>query len=80
MQALDSVKTFDNSYRSTIVWPIRKILEGGDHDTWGFLCIDSIRPHVFVIDSDFPIGAAVADTLYVLLKEMDDRINKEETL
>ncbi|MFH1114031.1 MAG: hypothetical protein V1792_08925 [Pseudomonadota bacterium] len=65
-------------YRSTIVWPIRKILAGGDHHTWGFLCVDSIRPHVFVIDLDFFIGAAVADALYVLLKEMDDRIKREE--
>jgi len=31
-----------------------------------------------VIDLDFSVGAAVADALYVLLKEMDDRIKTEE--
>jgi hypothetical protein len=76
----EKVKEGKIDYRSTIVWPIRKILEGEDHHTWGFLCIDSIRPHIFVIDLDFSIGAAVADALYVLLKEMDNRLEKEETL
>jgi hypothetical protein len=74
----DAINAGRVDYKSTIVWPIRKNLEGKDHDTWGFLCIDSMQTHTFVIDYDFPIGAAFADTLYILLKEMGRQISKEE--
>lgn len=67
-------------YKSTIVWPIRKKLVGEDHDTWGFLCVDSIQTHVFLLDLNFSVGAGFADTLYILLKEMDRRIAQEEAL
>ncbi|MFC1833474.1 hypothetical protein ACFL2Q_01900 [Thermodesulfobacteriota bacterium] len=66
-------------YRSTIVWPIRKALEEEDHDIWGFLCVDSLRPNVFMIDLDFAIGAAFADALYIVLKEVAKEIDEEET-
>lgn len=65
------------TYRSTIVWPIRKQLSNRDlatkmrsalpdHHLLGFLCVDSSSPGAF-IDADFEIGAAVADSLYAIL-------------
>jgi hypothetical protein len=74
----DAINAGRVDYQSTIVWPIRKNLEAENHDTWGFLCIDSMQTHVFVIDYDFPVGAAFADALYILLKEMDRQMSKEE--
>jgi hypothetical protein len=65
------------SYRSTIVWPIRKRLSSHDvaaqigsplpdHDLLGFLCVDAAVPGAFD-DADFEIGAGVADSLYPIL-------------
>lgn len=67
----------DLSYRSTIVWPIRKRFSSRevaaqigsplpDHDLLGFLCVDAAIPDAFD-DADFEIGAAVADSLYPIL-------------
>jgi hypothetical protein len=65
-------------YRSTILWPIRK-LQGereGDphrdllrdkHDLLGFLCIDSASRNVWSDRYDSEVGAAVADLLYAFL-------------
>lgn len=66
------------SYRSTIVWPIRKWLDDPtdadkldtlveDQDLVGFLCVDSPTPAAFS-EADVQLGAAFADTLYPLLR------------
>lgn len=61
-------------YRSTIVWPIRKLAYAQDkgeidkQDIIGFLCVDSARRKVFRNDYDLEMGAIVADTLFVFLK------------
>ena len=60
-------------YRSTCVWPIQKTddkTDDGLHDTLGFLCVDSLDPDIFDERFDFHVGAAMADSLYPLLKLM----------
>lgn len=62
-------------YRSTILWPIRKlkpipshrevIVE--NHDLLGFLCVDSSSRNVWSNRWDVEIGAAVADFLYTFM-------------
>lgn len=65
-------------YQSTIVWPIRKVLDDpllaealGAFSDWqdliGFLCVDSKEPQAFT-DADVQTGAAMADTLYTVLR------------
>jgi hypothetical protein len=65
------------SYRSTIVWPVRKRFSSHevaaqvkaplpDHHLLGFLCVDASVPDAFD-QADFEIGAAVADSLYAIL-------------
>lgn len=62
-------------YRSTMVWPIRKITgpeekrEGQlfhKQDLLGFLCVDSYARKVFDPRYDFDFGALVADNFYML--------------
>jgi hypothetical protein len=69
------------AYVSTIVWPIRKVLDTAIparlpasrseisewQDLLGFLCIDSKVKGVFDQGADVQLGAAVADTLYHVL-------------
>lgn len=65
----------DLPYTSTVVWPIRKILDGrssGRQDLLGFLCVDAAAAGVFD-DIDVQIGAAFADALYVLRPCILDR-------
>ncbi len=65
-------------YSSTIVWPIRKVLDDPsdamtlktlveDQDILGFLCVDAKKKGAFS-ENDTQLGAAIADTLYALLK------------
>jgi hypothetical protein len=65
-------------YSSTIVWPIRKVLDDPsdamtlktlveDQDILGFLCVDAKKKGAFS-ENDRQLGAAIADTLYALLK------------
>jgi len=65
-------------YRSTILWPIRKLVleDQGEvhrerlidkHDLLGFLCIDSPSRNVWTSRYDGQIGAAVADFLYAFM-------------
>jgi len=61
-------------YRSTIVWPIRKLMYAQDRQNekeqiiLGYLCVDSARMKVFREDYDFEMGATVADALFLFLK------------
>lgn len=64
-------------YAATIVWPIRKRLQGPDQKSGtphatrgiiGFLCLDTRSRNVFNERYDVELGAAVADTLYVVLE------------
>jgi hypothetical protein len=90
--ALHKAKKYKNShwpdsppsnpaYRSTIVWPIRKIRdhplsipdyvnsENEQQELFGFLCVDSKKTNVFVEPEDVQLGAAYADTLFHVLQE-----------
>lgn len=69
-------------YNSTIVWPIRKCLEGDIqgfprahpwHDTLGYLCLDSKSKNVFNERYDSEIGMAYADALYSFIKILSER-------
>ncbi len=64
-------------YISTIVWPITNPLhvppqqEDALHESpaiVGFLCVDSLARGAFRKRTDYPLGAAYADALYVVLK------------
>lgn len=87
LPALAAAGTYRNShaspgaalpYSSTIVWPIRKMLDDPsdalalktlveDQDILGFLCVDAKQPNAFS-NEDAQLGAAIADTLYAVLK------------
>jgi hypothetical protein len=57
-------------YLSTIVWPIRLTPESTGpigFDTLGFLCIDSQDPNAFQQRQHVYLGAAYADSLWVVL-------------
>jgi hypothetical protein len=65
-------------YRSTILWPIRKLLKPitnslhrepliETHDVLGFLCVDSASRNVWASRYDTQIGASVADLLYLFM-------------
>lgn len=65
-------------YRSTIIWPIRKLVgkKYGParrepllerHDIFGFLCVDSESRYVWASRYDPEMGAAVADMLYTFM-------------
>jgi len=66
-------------YFSTIVWPIRKVLEEDagdvtpmmeDQDIIGFFCIDSLEKNIYNREKDVEIGHAYADALYTILKPL----------
>lgn len=55
-------------YNSTIVWPIRKVLDDSDGtrpDMIGFLCVDTAATGAFD-EVDIQLGASFADALYAL--------------
>jgi hypothetical protein len=63
-------------YRSTMVWPIRRITETpvsggavftGRQQIIGYLAVDNPEIKVFVERFDFEIGALLADALYMFL-------------
>ena len=60
-------------YRSTMVWPIRKVLREGtgaapnEHYIHGFLTVDSKEPDVLVYERHFELGAGFADHLLSVL-------------
>ncbi len=63
------------SYVSTIVWPIRYILENtelnpddDDQELLGFLTIDSNSKNNFERRYDIDLGAIIADSLFPVLK------------
>lgn len=76
------------SYRSTIVWPIRRLVYGQDggekailnqeQDIIGFLCVDSGRRNVFRSNYDIELGAIVADSLFVFLKSYHNFIENKQ--
>jgi len=59
-------------YKSTIVWPIKKLGEESElhphHRILGFLCVDSPSTDVFIPLYDFEAGALVSDALYMYMK------------
>ena len=69
--------TWPLPYRSTILWPIRKLVGEKyglpedsaipDHRVRGFLCIDSWEKNVWWDRYDSQIGAAVADLIFILM-------------
>lgn len=65
-------------YRSTMVWPIRKvILEGGATSPnhiyiHGFLTVDSSEPNIFTYERHFHLGAGFADHLLSVLWDPED--------
>lgn len=80
-------------YRSTMVWPIRKITKPEERrdgqlfeaqDLLGFLCVDSYAREVFDDKRyDFDFGALVADNLYMLFgayrAKIEQRLPMKET-
>jgi len=61
----------DLPYAATMVWPIRTSVEkdAQGRPTWrtlGFLCVDSPKSHVFDRRLDAPIGAVLANALYLV--------------
>lgn len=77
------------SYRSTIVWPIRKTLSSPDvakkirspllgHHLLGFLCVDAAAADTFDL-VDFEIGAGIADSLYSVLRPYFDLLGEAPT-
>lgn len=74
----------DVDYISTMVWPIRKELEGESseidtihkrQDLYGFLCIDSESAEIFDNKHDTQVGAIMADILYTVLSAWDARLS-----
>jgi len=57
----------DFEYNSTIVWPIQKKKLSGNVDLIGYLCVDSLQKNAFQYNNDFYLGAAYADSLYMVL-------------
>lgn len=64
-------------YKSTIVWPIRRMTLRENHDSeqlsdnqdvLGYLCIDSNVKDIFNDSYDIHFGAIVADSLFVFLR------------
>lgn len=60
-------------YRTTMVWPVRKVIQEGsshsDREVYihGFLTVDSKQPHTFEYERHFDLGAAYADHLLSVL-------------
>src|ERR1035437_508054 len=63
----DGADLHDYEYHSTIVWPIQKRMVGEEVDLIGYLCVDSLQKNVFQYNNDFYLGAAYADSLYMVL-------------
>ena len=65
-------------YRSTMVWPIRKVIQSRTENSQrevyihGFLTVDSQEPDVFVFERHFDLGAAYADHLLSVLWSPED--------
>ncbi|MFO0794136.1 MAG: hypothetical protein U0586_08720 [Candidatus Brocadiaceae bacterium] len=74
-------------YKSTIVWPIRKITsdqydrEEGQftekQDILGYLCIDSKARKIFNKSYDVNFGAIVADSIFIFLRRYYMVLNKK---
>lgn len=71
-------QTFD--YRSTLVWPLRGRLPGGQAgwEVIGFLCVDSVATNIFVEETDAPPGAAFSHTLYSAMRDYRDDEQKAD--
>ena len=54
-------------YKSTFTWPIRRLVDNGEFELFGFLCLDSKTSNVFDPRYDFDCGALIADFYYFLL-------------
>lgn len=54
-------------YKSTFTWPIRRHIDDGEFELFGFLCLDSKTSDVFDPRYDFDCGALVADFYYFLI-------------
>ena len=77
-------------YRSTMVWPIRKVLRQSSPTTpqelylRGFLTVDSKEPNILDYDRHFDLGAAYADNLVPVLwdpkelKRLNDELNRKK--
>lgn len=75
----EQIEKGEMDYFSTIVWPIRKVLEEDagdvtpmmeDQDIIGFFCIDSLEKNIYNREKDVEIGHAYADALYTILKPL----------
>ena len=68
-------------YRTTMVWPIRKVILDGTTTSprevyiHGFLTVDSTEPGVFDYERHFELGAAYADHLLSVLWEQKELRN-----
>jgi len=69
----NSSTSWQDFYKASIVWPIRRVFADGskDADLIGFLCVDSKSIGVFSEEFDYPVGAIVADSLYPFLKQLE---------
>jgi hypothetical protein len=87
----DTLQKQTYEYLSTIVWPIRRAFRDPSaarelhaisslHDLLGFLCVDSKKPDIFDRSTDYEIGAAYADTLYMVLKPWAEERSATPTL
>lgn len=84
---IKKVKKWPLPYRSTIVWPIRRITDIkhdqekdqflAKQDAIGYLCIDSYARGVFNRRYDFHLGALVADAIFIYLRRYLIVIKKE---
>jgi hypothetical protein len=65
---------WQTSYKSTIVWPIRKPTNNQQSSAklLGFLCVDSKRTKPFSEEFDYPIGGLTADALYQFLADFEE--------
>jgi hypothetical protein len=63
-------------YQATCVWPIqmRNATGAGNHEIFGFLCVDSREVGAFDERFDFWVGASIADELYALLKMLHGQV------
>lgn len=71
-------------YVSTMVWPIRKLLNPSgpsdpDKDYIGFICVDSSTRGVFIHRYDLWLGASYADMLYTVLKVLFAKTDNIQT-
>lgn len=86
-KAPDSLRSFSREnypmkpdYRSTLVLPIQKRRgPRGRPYLIAFLCLDSLEPNAFQKEQHFDLGASMADSLFPLVNELQERVGEQPT-